>query len=140
MATDSSTHDLAQTVQDISERVTLRVHEEIELAKAEVTEKVTKLLRGIVIGVAAGFFVSIGMLFLLHGMAWLAWYVLPTGNNLSFFWGFFVVAGLLFLLGGVAGYLAAKFFKQSTPPVPTMAMKEAGLIKRTCKRSKKKKR
>ncbi len=136
MATESPTHDLSQTVQEISERASLLVREEIELAKAEVTEKVTKLLRGIVIGVAAGFFVSIGMLFLLHGMAWLAWYVLPTGNNLSFFWGFFVVAGLLFLLGGVAGYLAARFFKQSTPPVPKMAIDEAGKIKRTFMRKK----
>ena len=137
MATDSPTHDLAQTVQDISERAALLVREEIELAKAEVTEKITKLLRGIVIGLAAGLFVVIGLLFLLHGMAWLAWYVLPTGNNLSYFWGYFVVAGLLFGLGGLAGFLAAKFFKQSTPPVPTMAIKEAGLIKRTLMRKKK---
>ena len=137
MATDSPTHDLAQTVQDISERAALLVREEIELAKAEVTEKITKLLRGIVIGLAAGLFVVIGLLFLLHGMAWLAWYVLPTGNNLSYFWGYFVVAGLLFGLGGLAGFLAAKFFKQSTPPVPRMAIKEAGLIKRTLMRKKK---
>ena len=131
MATDSPTHDLAQTVQDISERAALLVREEIELAKAEVTEKITKLLRGIVIGVAAGFFVAIGLLFLLHGMAWLAWYILPTGNNLSYFWGYFVVAGLLFGMGGLAGFLAAKFFKQSTPPVPNMAIDEAGKIKKT---------
>ena len=69
-------------------------------------------------------------------MAWLAWYALPTGDSLSFFWGFFVVAGLLFVLGGVAGYLAAKFFKQSTPPVPKMAIDEAGKIKRTFMRKK----
>lgn len=138
MAAESPTHDLSQTVQEISERASLLVREEIELAKAEVSEKVTKLLRGIVIGMAAGFFVSIGVLFLLHGMAWLAWYVLPTGDKLSYFWGFFVMAGLLFLLGGVAGYLAAKFFKQSTPPVPTMAMDEAGKIKRTFTGKKKK--
>ncbi len=138
MAAESPTHDLAQTVQEISERASLLVREEIELAKAEVTEKVTKLLRGIVIGIAAGFFVAIGLLFLLHGMAWLAWYVLPTGNNLSFFWGFFVVAGLLFVLGGIAGYLAAKFFKGGAPPVPTMAIDEAGKIKRTFMRKKKK--
>jgi len=137
LATDSPTHDLAQTVQDISERAALLVREEIELAKAEVTEKITKLLRGIVIGLAAGFFVAIGLLFLLHGMAWLAWYVLPTGNNLSYFWGYFVVAGLLFGLGGLAGFLAAKFFKQSTPPVPKMAIDEAGKIKRTLMRKKK---
>ena len=133
MATESPAHDLAQTVQDISERAALLVREEIELAKAEVTEKVTKLLRGIVIGLAAGFFVAIGLLFLLHGMAWLAWYVLPTGNNLSYFWGYFVVAGLLFGMGGLAGYLAARFFKDSSPPVPAMAIDEAGKIKRTLK-------
>ena len=138
MATESPTHDLAQTVQEISERASVLVREEIELAKAEITEKVTKLLRGIVIGVAAGFFVAIGLLFLLHGMAWLAWYVLPTGDNLSFFWGFFVVAGLLFVLGGVAGYLAAKFFKGGAPPVPTMAIDEAGKIKRTFMKKRKK--
>lgn len=137
MATESPTQDLAQTVQDISERVTLLVHEEIELAKAEVTGKITKLLRGIVIGIAAGIFVIVGLLFLLHGMAWLAWYALPVGNS-SFFWGFFVVAGLLFVLGGISGYLAAKFFKDSTPPVPEMAIDEAGKIKRTLMRKKKK--
>jgi hypothetical protein len=137
LAAESPAHDLAQTVQEISERVTLLVHEEIELAKAEVTGKVTKLLRGIVIGVAAGIFVVVGLLFLLHGMAWLAWYALPVGNG-SFFWGFFFVAGLLFLLGGVSGYLAAKFFKDSTPPVPEMAIDEAGKIRRTLMRKKRK--
>ena len=139
MATDSPTHELAQTVQEISERAALLVREEIELAKAEVTEKITKLLRGIVIGIAAGIFVIIGLLFFLHGLAWLAWFVLPIGNSLNFFWGFFVVAGLLFVLGGVAGYLAARFFKESTPPVPKMAIKEAGLIKRTLMFRKKRK-
>jgi uncharacterized membrane protein YqjE len=136
LATDSPTHDLAHTVQDISERVALLVHEEIELAKAEVTGKVTKLLRGIVIGLAAGIFVIVGMLFLLHGMAWLAWYALPVGDG-SIYWGFFFVAGLLFVLGGIAGYLAAKFFKDSTPPVPEMAIDEAGKIRRTLMRKKK---
>ena len=135
MAAESPTHDLAQTVQEISERVTLLVHEEIELAKAEVAGKVTKLLRGIVIGVAAGIFAVVGLLFLLHGLAWLAWYALPVGNS-SFFWGFFFVAGLLFLLGGLSGYLAAKFFKDSTPPVPEMAIDEAGKIRRTLMRKK----
>jgi uncharacterized membrane protein YqjE len=137
LAAETPTKDLAQTVQEISERVTLLVHEEIELAKAEVTEKVTKLLRGIVIGAAAGIFVVVGLLFLLHGLAWLAWYVLPVGDN-SFFWGFFFVAGLLFLLGGLSGYLAAKFFKDSTPPVPEMAIDEAGKIRRTLMRKKRK--
>lgn len=115
----------------------LLVHEEIELAKAEVTEKVTKLLKGIVVGVSAGIFVVTGLLFLLHGFAWLAWFVLPVGTG-AVFWGFFVVAGLLFLLGGIAGYLAARFLKESAPPTPTMAIDEAGKIKRTLKFKRKK--
>jgi uncharacterized membrane protein YqjE len=137
LATESPTHDLAQTVQEVSERVSLLVREEIELAKAEVTTKVTKLLRGIVIGAFAGIFVLVGLLFLLHGLAWFAWWALPVGNG-SFFWGFFVVAGLLFVLGGVAGYLAARFFKESTPPVPEMAIDEAGKIRKTLMRRKRK--
>jgi uncharacterized membrane protein YqjE len=133
LATESPTHDLAQTVQEVSERVSLLVREEIELAKAEVTTKITKLLRGIVIGAFAGIFVLVGLLFLLHGLAWFAWWALPVGNQ-TFFWGFFFVAGLLFVLGGVAGFLAARFLKASTPPVPEMAIDEAGKIKRTFRR------
>ena len=130
METESPTQNVAQTVQDISERMASLVRDEIELAKAEVAEKVTKLLKGIVVGVAAGIFAVTGLLFLLHGLAWLAWFALPVGNS-AFFWGFFVVAGMLFVLGGVAGYLAARFFKESSPPVPAMAIDEAGKIKRT---------
>ncbi len=130
MATETAPQNVAQTVEEISKRVSLLVREEIELAKAEVTTKVTKLLKGIVIGVAAGVFAVTGLLFFLHGLAWLAWFALPVGNS-AFFWGFFVVAGLLFVMGGIAGFLAAKFLKESTPPTPDMAIDEAGKIKKT---------
>jgi hypothetical protein len=139
LATDTSPQNVAQAVQEISERVSLLVREEIELAKAEVTTKVTKLLKGIVVGAAAGIFAITGLLFLLHGLAWLAWFVLPVGNT-AVFWGFFVVAGLLFVLGGLAGYLAAKFLKESSPPTPSMAIDEAGKIKKTLMFRRKKKR
>jgi H+/Cl- antiporter ClcA len=130
LATDTPPQSVAETVQEISERVSLLVREEIELAKAEVTTKVTKLLKGIVIGVAAGIFAVVGLLFLLHGFAWLAYYALPVSNQ-AYFWGYFFVAGLLFLLGGLAGYLAAKFLKESSPPTPNMAIDEAGKIRKT---------
>jgi len=132
LATDSPTQELSQTVQEISERASLLVREEIELAKAEITAKVTKLLKAAVVGISAGIFVIVGLLFLLHGAAWLAYYVLPVGN--AIFWGFFVVAGLLFLLGGIAGYLAARFMKEGAPPTPDMAIDEAGKIKKIFKR------
>lgn len=130
METDTTTQNVAQAVTEISERVSLLVHEEIELAKAEVEDKVKTLLKGIAVGAAAGVFVVIGLGLFLQGLAWLAWFALPVGNS-AFFWGFFLVAGLLFLLGGISGYLAAKFLKESSPPTPDMAIDEAGKIKKT---------
>ena len=130
MATDTTPQAVAQSVQEISDRVTLLVHEEIELAKAEITEKVTKLLKGVAVGAAAGVFAVIGLGLFLQGLAWLTWFVLPVGNT-AFFWGFFVVAGMLFILGGISGFLAAKFLKESSPPTPDMAIDEAGKIKKT---------
>ena len=75
-STDTTTQNIAQAIQEISERVSVLVHEEIELAKAEMTEKVTKLVKGAVIGIAAGIFVVFGLIYLLHGFAWLTWYEL----------------------------------------------------------------
>ena len=41
--------NIATAITEVSERATLLIHEEIELAKAEVTEKTTKLARGAVV-------------------------------------------------------------------------------------------
>jgi uncharacterized membrane protein YqjE len=122
--------NLAATVQEISERASLLVREEIELARAEMTEKLTKLAKGAAVGAAAGIFAIVGLLFLLHGLAWLAWYELPV-NDQSFFWGFFLVAAVLFILGGLAGFLAARYFRKGSPPTPKMAIDEAKKTKET---------
>jgi len=119
--------NVTQAVTEISERTSLLIREEIELAKTEVTEKVTKLVKGAAVGIAAGVFVVFGLLYLLHGFAW-------TLNELvfdSFFWGFFVVAALLFLGGAGAGYLASKWLKGGSPPTPKMAIEEGQRIKAT---------
>ena len=47
---------VGELVFDVSERVSCLVREEIELAKTEVTEKITKLVQGGVVGIAAGLF------------------------------------------------------------------------------------
>ena len=80
------------------------VREEIELAKVEVTEKIMKLVKGAVVGIAAGIFVVFALIYLLHGFAWLTWYELFPDQQ--YFWGFFVVAAVLLLLGALAGYIA----------------------------------
>jgi Putative Actinobacterial Holin-X, holin superfamily III len=121
---------IAQAIQEVSERAQILVREEIELARAEITAKVTQLVRGAVIGAAAGIFVVVGLLFLLHGFAWLAYYALPVANG-TFFWGFFLVAGVLFLVGALAGFIAARAFKRGSPPKPEMAIDEAKRIRET---------
>ena len=70
------------------------MREEIELAKAEVTEKATKLVKGAVVGVAAGVFFVMALIFVLVGCAWLLYYYLP-GNDFTYFWGFFAMAVIL---------------------------------------------
>ena len=62
---------VGELVLDVSERVSILIREEIELAKTEVREKVTKLVQGSVVGIAAGVFALMGLAMLMHGIAWL---------------------------------------------------------------------
>jgi uncharacterized membrane protein YqjE len=116
---------VGELVFEVSDRASVLVREEIELAKTEVTEKVNRLLRGSVAGLAAGIFVLLALLLLMHGFAWLL-------NDLVFdnFWaGFFVEAGLFLVIGALAGLFAWRSFKGAAPPTPDMAIEEAKEIK-----------
>jgi hypothetical protein len=128
----ASTQNIARAIQEVSDRAQILVREEIALAKAEMTEKVTTLVRGAVVGILGGVFALVGLLFLLHGFAWLSYYLLPVPNQ-TVFWGYFLVAGVLFLVGGLAGYLAARAFKRGSPPTPELAIDEAKRIQATVK-------
>lgn len=122
--------NIATAITEISERATLLVREEIELAKAEVAEKVSKLARGAVVAVAAGIFLIVALFFVLVGFALLIYYLLPV-NAFAFFWGFFAMAAILLVLGILAGLIAARVVKRSAPPVPNMAIEEARKIRDT---------
>jgi uncharacterized membrane protein YqjE len=122
--------NIAQAIQDVSERAQVLVREEIELAKAELNQKISLLVRGAVIGAAAGVFAIFGLTMLLHGFAWLAFWAIPFPNGTQF-WGFFIVAGVLFLIGGLAGFLATRAFKRGAPPTPELAIDEAKRISET---------
>jgi uncharacterized membrane protein YqjE len=125
----NSSPQIASAIQEISERAATLVREEIELAKAEVSEKVSKLVRGAVVGVAAGVFAVFALAVLLDGFAWLLYeQVFPAD---AIYWGFFVVAGALFIIAGLAAYLAARWFKGGAPPTPEMAIDEAQRIRDT---------
>jgi hypothetical protein len=128
--TEGTPANVAQAIQEVSDRAQILVREEIELAKVELTGKITQLAKGAAVGAAAGIFAVVGLLFLLHGFAWLAYYELPVPNQ-AFFWGFFLVAGILFLLGAIGGYVASRAFKRGSPPTPDMAIDEAKRIRDT---------
>jgi uncharacterized membrane protein YqjE len=131
--TQSADTNMVQAIQEVSERAQVLVREEIELAKSELNEKVSALVKGAAIGVAAGVFAIFGLTMLLHGFAWLAFWAIPFPDGTQF-WGFFIIAGVLFLIGGLAGFLAARAFKRGAPPTPDMAIDEARRIKETVTR------
>ena len=122
--------NIATAIAEVSERATLLIREEVELAKAEVAEKATKLVKGAVVGVAAGVFVLTALLFALIGCALLLYYYLPV-NAYAYFWGFFAMAVILLVLGALAGLIAARAVKRGSPPMPSMAIDEARKIRET---------
>jgi len=122
---------IAAAITEVSERVTLLVREEIELAKVEVAEKAGKLVKGAVVGVVAGVFFLTALFFVLIGCAWLLYYYLPIGSQYTYFWGFFAMALILIVLGAIAGLIAARAVKRGAPPMPEMAIEEARLIRDT---------
>jgi uncharacterized membrane protein YqjE len=120
---DSAEKSLGEIVAEVSEKASLLVREEIELAKAEVKDKVSKLTRGAAIAVAAGVFVIFGITTFFHGLAWFLNDVFNwEDNNWA---GFAVVTGALFLLAILAGLLAMRLFKKGSPPTPELAIEEA---------------
>lgn len=127
---DHQTSELGKAIQEVSEKASLLVREEIALAKAELSEKISGLVRGAAVGAAAGVFILAGLIYFLHFLALLIWRLLDGGGE-NVWLGYLIVAGFLFLLGGLAGFLAARFVRKAMPPTPSMAIEEAQLIRAT---------
>jgi hypothetical protein len=117
---------LADLVVGVSENASTLVREEIELAKAEVSEKVGKIARGSVVGIAAGTFAFLALILILHGIAWLLGEELFSGNIWA---GYFVTAGIFLLIAALAGFIAFRAVKAGSPPMPEQAIEEAKLTK-----------
>jgi hypothetical protein len=117
---------LADLVFDVSEGTSALIREEFELAKAEVTEKVGKLLRGSVVGVAAGVFAFLALILVMHGIAWLLAEELFDGNVWP---GYLLEAAVFLLIAALAGFVAYRAVRAGSPPVPEQAIEEAKLTK-----------
>ena len=117
--------NLATAVTEVSERMSLLVREEIELAKAEVTLKVTSLARGTVAVAAGAVFGVFALVFVLLTVAW------ALNSAFSSLWeGFAVVMVVLLALTAGAFLFAWRKFKVGAP-TPTMAIEEATKIRAT---------
>jgi hypothetical protein len=119
---------VAELVFDVSERASSLVREEIELAKAEIGEKVGKILRGSAVGAAAGAFAFLALILVMEGVAWLLNEELFDGKTWP---GFFIEAAIFLLIAGLAGLFAYRSVQAGAPPVPEQAIEEAKQIKST---------
>jgi len=117
---------VAELVFDVSENASSLIREEFELAKAEVSEKVGKLLRGSVVGAVAGVFAFLALILIMEGIAWLLSEEVFDGNAWP---GFFVEAAAFLLIAAAAGFVAYRSVRAGAPPVPEQAIEEAKLTK-----------
>jgi uncharacterized membrane protein YqjE len=119
---------VGEIVLDVSERISNLIREEVELAKTEVTEKVTKLVKGSAVGIAAAVFALLGFAMLMHAIAWLL-------NDLFFsdhVWiGFLIAAVFWFLIAAVAALIAKRAVEAGSPPTPDLAIEEAKRVRQT---------
>ncbi len=117
---------VAELVFDVSEGTSSLIREEFELAKAEITEKVGKILRGSAVGVAAGAFAFLALILIMEGVAWLLNEEVFAGKTWP---GFFIEAAVFLLIAAGAGYFAFRSVQAGAPPLPEQAIEEAKLTK-----------
>lgn len=125
---------VGELVFDVSERTSILIREEIELAKAEVSEKVGKIAAGSAVGIAAGTFAFLALILVMHGIAWVLNEEVFDGKTWP---GFFVEAAAFLLLAAAAGAIAYRALKAGAPPVPEQAIEEAKLTKELFEKDKK---
>ncbi len=112
---------IGELVFEVSERTSNLVREEIELAKAEVSEKVSTLARGGAVGIAAGVFAFLALILLMHSFALGLASLLGWGA-----WAGYLIEGVLFILiAAGAGWFAYNSFEKTGAPIPTEAIEEA---------------
>lgn len=121
MSTTPENTPLGESISEIIDRTTKIVHEEIELAKAEMSVALQDLLRGSVAGIVGGVFAFFGLFIILIGIAFLISDVIDYG-----LWpGFLIVALLSFVIGGLLALVALKKIKKGSQLTPSQAISEA---------------
>jgi hypothetical protein len=129
LAAGNGNENLAAAVTEVSERVTVLVREEIELAKAEVSVKFKSLTRGIVWFILAAVFGLFALIFMPLTLAWGLNDILVSGVG-GLWEGFLIVTGLFLVAAGLCAFLGWRKVRVGAP-TPTMAIDEAKKIRET---------
>jgi uncharacterized membrane protein YqjE len=123
--TPNQSDSLAAAVTEVSEKMSLLVREEIELAKAEVTTKVQSIARGAVAVAVGAVFGVFALVFVLLTIAW------GINSATDSIWVGMAVVMVLLILLTVAAFLFAWRKLRVGPPMPKMAIDEAKKIRTT---------
>ncbi len=126
---DSAEKSLGEIVAEVSEKASLLVREEIELAKAEMVSKAKTLGKGAAVDGAAGVFLVFAVVMLLHTFAWFLTDLLDQPP-----WVGFGLVTLLLVAAGVLAGLQAKKWLSTGPPTPDAAIQEAKITRETLER------
>ena len=117
--------NVAAALTEVSDRLSVLVREEVELAKAEVTGKLSSLARGAAAVAVGAVFGVFALVFALLTLAW------GLNSALSSLWLGFLIVLLMLLIFTVSAFLFAKSKLKVGAPKPTMAIDEARKIRAT---------
>jgi hypothetical protein len=130
LAADNGQPDsIATAITQVSENLSNLVHDEIELAKAEVKYKGLSLLRGLGAVAAGAIFGVFAVITALITVGWALDAILVNGVG-DIWIGFAIVTGVLLLLAVFAFLFAWRKLRVGAP-TPTMAIDEAKRIRET---------
>ncbi|MFL5862649.1 MAG: phage holin family protein [Solirubrobacteraceae bacterium] len=116
------TDSLAAAVTEVSDKLSVLVREEIELAKTEMTEKASTFARGAAAVAVGAVFGVFALVFILLTIAWGI-----NSATTSVWYGFATVMVILLVLTVVAFLFAWRKLRVG-PPTPQMAIDEARKI------------
>jgi hypothetical protein len=126
---NSQPDNIATAMTEVTERMSVLVREEIELAKAEVGQKITSIGKGAAAVAAGAVFGVFAVVFALETVAWVMDAIFVNGAG-SLWIGFAIVFGVLLVLTLVAFIFAWRKLRVGAP-TPNMAIDEAKKIRAT---------
>jgi hypothetical protein len=114
---------LGELVATATRDLSLLVHHEIELAKAELAEQAKKGAVGAGLAAGAAAFAMLGLLMLCFAGG----FGIAAAADIPVWAGFLCVTGLFVIIGGVLGFIGYRAFSQISGPERTVATVKEGL-------------